>query len=269
MDGYKVNDKSSGITETAEYAMEVIDISYNSRMEIGTCVCEHMIDVFVNEKLVASLVCTPLNLEYLVLGRLVTEGIISGVEDIESVYICDNGNTARVFVKNDIKLNRAKPIEPTCCTGNRLFLQNEEQTQLKPVKYAEISYEQVFALVGEFAADSKLHKKTGGTHSAYLQYQGASVFDCEDIGRHNALDKCIGYMAKNKLEPDKCLLFTTGRVPTDMVRKAVAAGVGGLVSKAVPTDAAIRLAKMYNLNLVCRAWPDSFVIANKAQNKLD
>jgi FdhD protein len=74
-------------------------------------------------------------------------------------------------------------------------------------------------------------------------------------------------MVKNKLEPLKCMLFTTGRVPTDMVRKAVMAGVGGLVSKAVPTDAAVKMANMYNLNLVCRAWPDSFTIANQSRQQ--
>jgi FdhD protein len=52
-----------------------------------------------------------------------------------------------------------------------------------------------------------------------------------------------------------------------MVRKAVAAGVGGLVSKAVPTDAAVKMAGMYNLNLICRAWPDSFVVANESIQK--
>jgi FdhD protein len=52
-----------------------------------------------------------------------------------------------------------------------------------------------------------------------------------------------------------------------MVRKAVAAGVGGLVSKAVPTDAAVKMAGMYNLNLICRAWPDSFVVANESLQK--
>jgi FdhD protein len=74
-------------------------------------------------------------------------------------------------------------------------------------------------------------------------------------------------MVKNKLEPLECLLFTTGRVPTDMVRKAVAASIGGLVSKAVPTDAAIEMAEKYNLNLICKAWPDSFVIANQSSKK--
>jgi FdhD protein len=148
-------------------------------------------------------------------------------------------------------------------------MQNADNLTLKPIDYVELSYKNIFALAGEFSKDSKttIHKKTKGTHSAYLQYKGETLYGCEDIGRHNALDKCIGYMVKNKLEPLECLLFTTGRVPTDMVRKAVSSGIGGLVSKAVPTDAAIEMATKYNLNLICKAWPDSFVIANQSSKK--
>jgi FdhD protein len=226
-----------------------------------------MIYIYVYEKRVARLVCTPLDLEYLVLGRLLTEGIITGIDDIDTLYICDNGNVAKVYLKNEPKFRKSEEIEPTCCTGNRQLLQNEADFPLKPVEYALLSYDDIFAIAGEFVSGSSIHGKTKGTHSSYLQYQGKTVFGCEDIGRHNALDKCIGYMVKNRLVPIKCLLFTTGRVPTDMVRKAILAGVGGLVSKAVPTDAAIKMADMYNLNLICRAWPDSFMIANQSRQQ--
>ena len=56
------------------------------------------------------------------------------------------------------------------------------------------------------------------------------------------------------------MLFTTGRVPTDMVEKVIVAGVPVLISKAVPTENAVLLAGEYGLNLICRAWPDRFEI---------
>ncbi len=54
------------------------------------------------------------------------------------------------------------------------------------------------------------------------------------------------------------MIYTTGRVSTDMVEKTVAAGIPVLVSKAVPTSKALELAKRYGLKLICKAWPDSF-----------
>ena len=56
------------------------------------------------------------------------------------------------------------------------------------------------------------------------------------------------------------MIYTTGRVAADMVIKTVAAGVPVLVSKAVPTEEAVKLAEKYGLTMICRAWPDSYEI---------
>jgi FdhD protein len=74
------------------------------------------------------------------------------------------------------------------------------------------------------------------------------------------MDKAIGYALINGIPLNECILYTTGRVPTDMVKKAIMAGVPVLVSKAVPTDAAIKMAKEHSLTLICKAWPDKFEI---------
>lgn len=257
-----INDRSDGIGEVTELVQVTVNADGSRQERRETVVREHFLDIYVNEKKAASLVCTPSKLRYLTLGRLYTEGIIKGVDDVESIYLCESGNTARVFLKNEPEWKEAEAPEPTCCTGNRVLLETVSGANPHPLKRVELVFEHVFALADAFASGSKIHGKTKGTHSCYLGVEGVCVYSSEDIGRHNAMDKCIGYMLENGLEPDRCMLFTTGRVPTDMVRKAAAAGVGALVSKAVPTDAAIEMAARYNLNLICRAWPDSCVIAN-------
>ena len=88
----------------------------------------------------------------------------------------------------------------------------------------------------------------------------------EDISRHNALDKAVGHMLLTAADPAGCILYTTGRVPADMVQKAVMAGVPVLVSKSVPTDAAVELAEEYRLQLLCKAWPDSYTVTSKLLN---
>lgn len=260
-----INDKSDGINEVTESVQTIVNADGSTQERTETIVCEHFLDIFVNERKVASLVCTPSNLRYLTLGRLLTEGIIGCTDDVDSVYICESGHTAKVFLRCEPVWKVAENIEPTCCTGNRMLLENTSGDQMHPLKRAKLEFSHIFNLANEFAAGSKLHGRTKGTHSCYLGVDGECVFSCEDIGRHNALDKCIGYMLENNIEPERCMLFTTGRVPTDMVKKAVAAGVGALVSKAVPTDAAIVMAADYNLNLICRAWPDSCTIANQSK----
>ena len=74
---------------------------------------------------------------------------------------------------------------------------------------------------------------------------------CEDIGRHNALDKAVGSMLLAGVPLSECVLYTSGRVPMDMVRKAIRAGVPALVSKTMPTVQSLELAQEYGLQLLC------------------
>ena len=98
------------------------------------------------------------------------------------------------------------------------------------------------------------------THICILGRRGEILFVSEDIGRHNALDKAIGHAVLSDIPLDECMLFTSGRVPLDMVEKVIMAGVPVLVSKAVPTSEAVSLARKSGLTLICRAWPDSMVV---------
>lgn len=182
-------------------------------------------------------------------------------------FYCEQGARARVYLKEGVEffssLNQTKD-ETSCCQDNKSYFKtNKLPERLK--SGLEIKSEYVFDMAKKFAEDSKIHKMTSGTHAAYLFHNGKMVVSFEDIGRHNALDKVIGYMYINDYNPSECMVFTTGRVPVDMVRKAIYSKLGALVSKAVPTLDAVVLAKEYNLNLVCRAWQDSFQVFNKSE----
>ena len=231
-------------------------------------VCEHFLDVYVDEQLTFRLTCTATHLPELILGRLFTEGWIESIRDVESITICESGRSARVFLQENLRGSDrqiATDREASCCIGNLTFLEKNGKRQLRELPGTEWQNAWVFALAEEFAGDCELHRQTGGTHSCYLGVRDKCVCRMEDIGRHNALDKCIGYALLEQLELSECILFTTGRVPTDMVQKVIAAGIPMLASKAVPTDQAIELAKKYRLNLICRAWPDRIEIYHDAR----
>ncbi|MBQ4537157.1 MAG: formate dehydrogenase accessory sulfurtransferase FdhD [Lachnospiraceae bacterium] len=265
----KINNQTVSLETAAQVSRVIVNADGSSLKAMDTIVREHFLDIYVNERLVGKVVCTPSHLEELVLGRLLTEGVIGGTGEVESLYICEQGHTAKVFLREDVSVSWQQEVvqEPTCCTGNQSLLQRVKwgdgaesadecvvNVRKLPKAYWQPAW--IFALANVFADGSKIHQKTKGTHSAYLGSKGECVFAAEDIGRHNALDKCIGYMLLQGLTPADCILFTTGRVPTDMVQKAVMAGVPVLASKAVPTDAAVELAKECGLTLICKAWPD-------------
>jgi FdhD protein len=259
-----INDQSDVI----DAAVSAEAVFYNADGSTGRAasqiVREHFMDLVIQEELAAKLVCTPSCLTELAVGRMLTEGIISDISEIESIYICNAGSKAKVFLTHPIILKSFVEQEPTCCTGNRMLLRAESE-KLQKLAKAEWKPEWIFALADEFASGSKIHRATSGTHSCYLGIEGQVVYSVEDIGRHNAMDKAIGYAALNGMERSKCILYTTGRVPTDMIKKAVAARIPVLVSKAVPTDEAVQMAAYYNLTLICKAWPDRFEVFHMAK----
>ena len=231
-------------------------------------ITEHAMDIIVNEKKIMQLSCTGTNLCELVVGRLVTEGIIETFDDVETIQICESGLRATVFLAHDIQFEEIIEKEKTCCTQNKVFSRSLSQKELKEVKPAVWKNEWIFNLANEFAKDSGIHNATKGTHCCYLGVESDVIASFEDIGRHNAVDKTIGYALINGISFNRCILFTTGRVPTDMVAKAVAAGIPVLVSKAVPTDEAVAMAKKYKLALICKAWTDRFEIFNDARREI-
>ena len=91
-------------------------------------------------------------------------------------------------------------------------------------------------------AQQILQQKTGATHaSAYVLADGEVTLVREDVGRHNALDKLIGALAKAK--PDKNgFIITTSRASFEMVQKTASAGVNMLVAVSAPTGLAVRVA---------------------------
>ncbi len=230
------------------------------RTEAEAVLTEHVIDVYINDRLTMKLICIPEFLTELVLGRLLTEGIIGRAEDVEQIYICEHGLRARVLLQEKAGASSSEAFietTPSCCTGNHIL--NDyfiRQKEVKPVTPIPWNASQVFDLADRFHAGMPLHGQTFATHSCFLAKEGELLFQCEDIGRHNALDKAIGYALRHGIPLTQCLVYSSGRIPTDMAMKAIRAGIPILSSKASPTAEAIALAKEYGLTLVCAARRD-------------
>lgn len=224
---------------------------------------EHLIDVYINDRLTMKLICLPQHLTELVLGRLLTEHIIQSVDDVDHIYICEYGKRARVYLRQTQSGKSQKhessfvETTPTCCTGNHI-LNDYFSSEHPPVPVTPIEWkpEWIFHMADAFADGMPLHSVTFATHSCLLARKDEILFSCEDIGRHNALDKVIGYALRHQISLGECMVYSSGRIPTDMATKALYAGIPVLSSKASPTTEAIELAKAYDLTLICAARKD-------------
>ena len=234
---------------------------------------ESLLAVYVNDILTMQLGCSASHLVELVVGRLFTEGVIAHVNEIDTMSVCESSMRADVYLHDrEADLTRpAKQIVATCCTNNITL--NEyftEHSDLIPVQPIPWNPEWVFFVADEFAKDNTAHARTLGSHLAYLANRERILYVREDIGRHNAFDKAIGSALIDGVDLSQCLLYTSGRVPTDMVVKAIRARLPLLVSKKVATDKTVEVAHSLNLTLICRAMPDSFdVLCDPLENILE
>ena len=224
---------------------------------------EGLLAVYVNDIPTMQIGCSTSHLVELVCGRLFTEGLVRGLDDIDTLSICEKSLRADVYLRDrEADLSRmAMRMVPTCCTNNVTFNDYFATDEpLRPVTPIEWDADWVFRVADVFGLDRTTHRRTHGVHSAYLADKAGVLYMREDIGRHNAFDKVIGSALIDGVDLARCLLFTSGRVPTDMAVKAVRAGIPLLVSKAVATDKTIELAQAYDLTLICSANSESFEV---------
>ena len=227
---------------------------------------EHFLSIEVNGYPAAELCCTADHIKELVLGRLYTGGVIERLTDVLRIFICAKGEIAEVTLREGSALYRYGGREPSCCMGNRQFLAGDSDRKYTKLQHKKADRDAVFELAEYFRKDSVLHRKTSGTHSAYLRSPEGAISGFEDLSRHNALDKAVGHMLLEGYDPAGCMLYTTGRVPADMVEKVIMSRVPILLSKSVPTDAALKLAEEYGLTLLCKTWPDSYLIYAESED---
>ena len=217
-----------------------------------TVPAEHAAAIYVNEQPAFRVVCTPALLPQLALGRLLTEGWIASADEVEQIAVCAEGAKVQVYLRHPLPTRRAAAQEvASCCTDNIALGSPVEQQPLRPVPGLALQPEWVQTLTAAMHAGLPLYRATRAVHSCFVLHKGKIVFACEDLGRHNALDKAVGCAVLAGLPLAECVLYTSGRVPLDMVRKAIRAGVPVLVSKSMPTVQSAELAAEYGLQLVC------------------
>lgn len=199
---------------------------------------EHRLTLLVDGESFARLQCTPSQLRRLALGRLCTAGRITKSEDVLSLRFSESGDRAEITLRSGACAGGKRR------SGDRIIWQEED----------------IFRLSAALRAAMPLHDETYGTHGAALMYRGEILCCCEDIGRHNAIDKAVGAALERDIPRGECILYTTGRIAADIVEKTAAAGIGVLVSRALPTAEALGSARTHGITLIGRAWEDQFEI---------
>lgn len=208
---------------------------------------ETKVEIFVNDEEIISLFATPLYIKELVVGFILTENIVKDNLCPQEIEIIEENEEIKVKIYSESSLELSKKTLTTGCMSSFSFIDK------LPEKYEDnfkIEMEKLFLLFKDFQKKSELYKTTGCVHYAALADPEKIVFIAEDIGRHNAVDKVIGYALLNKLSLRDKILLVSGRFSSEMVLKAGRWKIPIIVSRSAPTSLAVKIAENIGLTVI-------------------
>lgn len=213
--------------------------------------------IFINNRELVTVLCTPSKLNCLVLGYLLSEGIITDMKDVAAMRVCEDDELADVRLKTDFTLPE-KRVLTSGCGGGVVF--SYDVGAEKIVSPIEIAPEQLLQLMRNMLESAETYNLTGGIHTSAIS-DGINILAMgEDIGRHNTLDKIMGECLLRKISTKDKILLTSGRVSSEMLRKAAKMQVPVIVSLTSPTERAISLARDLEITLAGYARGNRFTV---------
>jgi FdhD protein len=213
------------------------------------------------------MMATPHDLEELALGFSLSEGIIDSVEQFYGMDI----DIKTDGIELNIEINTEKFVQlkhwrrnQTGRTGCGLCGAESLQQAIRPVPQVTvatpISAEVLQRAIESLSDQQLLQQQTGASHcAAWYDLEANMLMLKEDVGRHNALDKLVGGLHKQKVNLKQGFAVISSRASYEMVVKSCQAGISSLVAVSAPTALAINLARDANLTLIGFARPGRFV----------
>lgn len=202
-------------------------------------IVEHALEILVDGTPCCTLTCSPADLIPLVVGHLFSQGYIGGIDWIDTMELTADGKAINVTL----------PANKTL----RIPFSNLDDNHLKPVEPKPIDdtlKELIFAQAKSLYDTADWFFQTGAAHSSSLSFDGEVRYRFADVSRHNTIDKLIGQALMDELDLSEAVLFTSGRIPLDMLLKAARCGIPVIGSRSAPTTAALAMAKKLGITLV-------------------
>jgi FdhD protein len=219
-------------------------------------VAEYPLTIMINGEEFATMVCTPTDLEELVIGFLASEGMILLYhEDVKSISIDEETGFAYVELHRKPTINKefySKRYIGSCCGKSRqsFYFHNDVRTARTSRSKVKITPQACLNLMSDMQKGSHVFKETGGVHNAALCDAKQMIIAKTDIGRHNALDKIYGHCLMNGIHTKDKILAFSGRISSEVLLKVAKIGAGVILSKSAPTELALQMAEELNLTAI-------------------
>ncbi len=241
---------------------EKIDISFYSGEKTfrisESIIREEPVEIFLNNRKVATIACTGIHLEELAAGFLRSAGAIRAQADIEKITTSVEKSRVDVITKNGVISKPGSPEIFVMSSGARVRGTGKPKDSI--TSDISIPAKRVVDFMEVLLSSSKLHRITHGTHCSALADTEGIIVSRDDIGRHNTVDMLGGYALLGDIDCSDKIIVKTGRVSSEIAEKVWTMGVPIIISHSVPTSEAVSLLRDAGITLIGHVRGGSFKI---------
>ena len=230
-------------------------------------VTERPISIWLNGREVVTLMTIGDHPELLAIGYLLNQNILAKDDEIDSILFDEETEAVvlRCAAVAPFEAKMEKRIRTSGCAQGTVFGDSFSAFEAVRLPEAVLHTAWLSKLAKTINTTPSLYLEAGAIHGCVLCEQDRPIAYMEDVGRHNAVDKIAGWMRREGVEADTKILYTTGRLTSEMVMKTAMMGVPALVSRSGFTAWGVELARKVGLTLIGRARGERFVALSGAE----
>ncbi|WP_298839339.1 formate dehydrogenase accessory sulfurtransferase FdhD [uncultured Roseobacter sp.] len=222
---------------------------------------ERPLTIFLNAQEIVTAMTIGDYPDYLALGFLRNQGMLSDADEITGVEYDEELETVivRTARKTDYEEKMRKKTRTSGCAVGTVFGDMMEGLEGVALPQTPVRTSWLYALSARINRTPSLYLEAGAIHGTVLCQQDRPLVYMEDVGRHNAVDKIAGWMLSEAVAADDKILYTTGRLTSEMVIKTAMMGIPVLASRSGFTAWGVEIARETGLTLIGRMKGSRFV----------
>lgn len=226
---------------------------------------EQPLTIYLNRREIVTVMTMGSAPAYLIAGFLLNQQLIRRAEDIRSIHVDWGVNAAAVYADGTEKTAEKieKRVVTSGCGQGTMFASvidaaAQNKANLPAIK--PLTADRIYALLKQLSHENNVYKQAGGVHGCALCTRDSVIKVIEDVGRHNAVDSLTGYMALEHVSEIPTLMYTTGRLTSEMVIKTAQMRLPVIISRSGATSMGVAVAEAAGITLISRAKGKRFLV---------
>lgn len=236
-------------------------VDHHGQLQVLDVVEERPLTIFLNSQEIVTAMTIGDYPEYLALGFLRNQGMLQGDDKITDIVFDEELETivVRTSRTTDYEAKLKKKTRTSGCAVGTVFGDMMEGLEAVTLPSSELKTSWLYGLAAKINRTPSLYLKAGAIHGTVLCYQDQPLVYMEDVGRHNAVDKVAGWMLSQSVPAGDKMLYTTGRLTSEMVIKTAHMGIPILASRSGFTAWGVEIARQVGLTLIGRLRGQRFI----------